>query len=321
MSRTTPFPAASQVAQAGAALLAAMLTVTLVATFAAAALWQQWRAVEVETAERNRSQATWMLLGALDWSRVILVEDARSTRNQPVDHLGEPWAVPLQEARLTTFLAAQKNVSQIDDGLTDMQDAFLSGQITDLQSRLNLRNIINAPPDDAQSLRPLTRLCQRLGLPTSYAQQIAQSLRSAASTTADGNVPLMPRTLAQLAWLGLPPQAVTRLEPYLVLLPESTPVNLNTASAEVIWANSEDLSWSQATQLVQMRASRPLRTLSDASRTLGLAKELSPSSYAVFTRYFEAYGRLRLGETVISERSTLYRNDLNVSTIWRERAD
>ena len=30
--------------QRGAALLTAMLTVTLVATFAAAALWQQWRA-------------------------------------------------------------------------------------------------------------------------------------------------------------------------------------------------------------------------------------------------------------------------------------
>ena len=33
----------------------AMLTVTLVATFAAAAMWQQWRAIEVETAERARS--------------------------------------------------------------------------------------------------------------------------------------------------------------------------------------------------------------------------------------------------------------------------
>ncbi|HVR51394.1 MAG TPA: type II secretion system minor pseudopilin GspK, partial [Pseudorhodoferax sp.] len=40
--------------QRGAALLLAMLTVTLVATFAAAALWQQWRAVEVEQAERAR---------------------------------------------------------------------------------------------------------------------------------------------------------------------------------------------------------------------------------------------------------------------------
>ena len=31
--------------QKGVALLTAMLTVTLVATFAAAALWQQWRGI------------------------------------------------------------------------------------------------------------------------------------------------------------------------------------------------------------------------------------------------------------------------------------
>ena len=59
----------------GAALLTAMLTVTLVATFAAAALWQQWRSVEVETAERDRLQAAWVLSGALDWARLILRED------------------------------------------------------------------------------------------------------------------------------------------------------------------------------------------------------------------------------------------------------
>ena len=39
-------------AQRGAALLAAMITVTLVATLAAGALWRQWRGVEVEGAER-----------------------------------------------------------------------------------------------------------------------------------------------------------------------------------------------------------------------------------------------------------------------------
>ena len=62
-------PAASRAQrspQHGAALLAAMLTVVLVATLASAALWQQWRDVEIETAERNRVQANWLLLGAQD---------------------------------------------------------------------------------------------------------------------------------------------------------------------------------------------------------------------------------------------------------------
>ncbi|MDP3206032.1 MAG: type II secretion system protein GspK, partial [Hydrogenophaga sp.] len=67
-----------------------MLTVTLVATLASAALWQQWRSTEVEQAERQRVQAGWILTGALDWARLILREDARSNQNSGnADHLGE----------------------------------------------------------------------------------------------------------------------------------------------------------------------------------------------------------------------------------------
>ena len=72
----------------GAALLVALLTVAMVATLAAAGLWQQWRAAEVESAERQRAQSSWVLSGALDWARLILREDGGSSGN--VDHLGEP---------------------------------------------------------------------------------------------------------------------------------------------------------------------------------------------------------------------------------------
>jgi len=83
--------------QRGAALLSAILTVTLVATFAAAALWQQYRSIEVEKAERGRVQVAWLLIGALDWSRLILRIDGKAGTT---DHLAEPWAVALQESRL-----------------------------------------------------------------------------------------------------------------------------------------------------------------------------------------------------------------------------
>ena len=124
--------------QRGAALLMAMLVVTLVATFAALAAWQQWRASEVEGAERTRSQASWVLVGALDWSRLILAEDARAGG---ADYLAEPWAVPLEEARLSTFLAAGQNDTGAADIDNAANDVFLSGRIVDLQSRLNVRNL------------------------------------------------------------------------------------------------------------------------------------------------------------------------------------
>ena len=84
----------------------AMLILTLVATLAAGMVWQQWRAIQVEAAERARTQSAWILSGALDWARLILREDARTGG---ADHLGEPWAVPLAEARLSTFLAADRD--------------------------------------------------------------------------------------------------------------------------------------------------------------------------------------------------------------------
>jgi general secretion pathway protein K len=120
--------------QRGAAMLTAMIIVALIATLAASMVWQQWRAVQIEVAERSRMQSSWILSGALDWAKLILKEDAKS--GGP-DHLGEPWAVPLAEARLSTFLAADKD--NTDTG----PEAFLSGSITDIQSRYNLRNLVD----------------------------------------------------------------------------------------------------------------------------------------------------------------------------------
>ena len=62
--------------QQGAALLTAMVIVTLVATLASAMVWQQWRAVQVESAERARAQALWILDGAIDWARLVTFNSA-----------------------------------------------------------------------------------------------------------------------------------------------------------------------------------------------------------------------------------------------------
>ena len=123
--------------QRGAALLMAMVIVTLVTTVAASMVWQQWRAVQVESAERALTQSHWILRGALDWARLILREDARGNQTSGnADHLGEPWALPLEEARLSSFLAADR-----DQSADSTLEAFLSGDITDSQGRLNLREI------------------------------------------------------------------------------------------------------------------------------------------------------------------------------------
>ena len=157
--------------QRGAAILTAMLTVVLVATLASATLWQQWRGVEVEAAERSRTQSAWVLTGALDWARLILREDARKGG---ADHLGEPWAVPLAQARLSTFLAADRSDAQAAD---DTQEAFLSGQITDLQSRLNVFNLVKEGKIHEPSRLAFARLFELLDLPAAELTAMADQLR------------------------------------------------------------------------------------------------------------------------------------------------
>jgi general secretion pathway protein K len=304
-------------AQAGAALLAAMLTVTLVATFAAAALWHQWRSVEVEAADRSRVQATWILTGALDWARLILRED----RSGAADHFGEPWAVPLQEARLSTFLAADQN-NNTEAG--DADNVFLSGEITDLQSRLNVLNLVQAGAVRTEWFETFRRLFEVLGLPQEQLGRLAENLRFAMDINVDNRnsalAPLQPQRVEQLVWLGLSPQTVAALEPYVTLLPDSNArVNLNTAPAEVIYAAVNRISLADAQRLVAERARQHFRTLQDAKALLPETAELSDAQAGVGSRFFEVRGRLRMDDVVIEERSIVRRDGLEVRTVSRER--
>lgn len=293
-----------------------MLTVTLVATFAATALWQQWHNVEVESAERSRMQSAWLLTGALDWARLILREDARSGAS---DHLAEPWAVPLQEARLSSFLAVDKNSSN------DAQEAFLSGQITDLQSRLNVLNLVEGNKVSEPAVRTFGKLFELLGLPPAQLALLAENLRLANDTSAktgsDRLAPLLPQRVEQLVWLGLSPQTVQVLKPYITLLPERTPINLNTASAQVIYASIPGFEMSDAQRLVTERARSigvaglHFRTLADAGKAL----VAFPEQLSVASRFFEVRGRLRVEQSTVEERSLVRRDGLDVKTLWRER--
>ena len=302
--------------QGGAALLAAMLTVTLVATFAATALWQQWRSVEVEAAERTRIQSAWILIGALDWSRLILIEDSRAGG---ADHLAEPWAVPLEEARLSTFLAADRNVTQIDDA-GGGEEAFLSGQIIDLQSRLNLANLVSGDTVNEAALAQFERLFAQLGLPPAELTTLVQALRQAqAPGNENADAPLMPQSPNQLAWLGLAPRTLALLAPHITLLPERKPVNLNTAGAEVLMATLRGLDRAGADRIMAVRQMQPFRSVDDVKKLLGEQIEVSGSEHGVASSYFEVHGRLRMGPTVVQERSLVRRMGLEATTVWRER--
>jgi general secretion pathway protein K len=288
--------------QCGAALLSAMLTVTLVATFAAAALWQQWRSVEVEIAERARVQVAWLLVGALDWSRLILRIDGRAGTT---DHLAEPWAVALQESRLSTFLAADKNNT---GGLTaeEQVDAFLSGSIEDAQSKLNVFNLIESGQVSMTDLAAFKKLFAHFNLPESELEVFVSYLKAASAANSDLN-----------------PAATTLLMPQRIRqLTVKTTVNINTAPAEVIYASLPGLELADAKLAVAAREKAFFPSLNEAASTVPALKDkLKDTQHGVSTKFFEVTGRIRLEQTVVEEQSLVDRSDINqVKTVWRERS-
>jgi len=345
----------TQGSQRGVALISAMLVVSLVATLASVALWQQWRYVEVESAERQRVQSSWLLNGAFDWTRLILREDAMAgvagaalaavsgqvSASGGVDHLGEPWALPLKEAKLSTFLAQDKQLREGDP------EVFLSGQVTDAQSRINLTQWLE--PNDGKGTARLSvsmqlrmsRLFDVLGLPAAELEIMAQAWRNAsqaarqrsqakaqsganssATQSASGGMAggsaLLPLQIGQLHWLGIGPETVARLAPYLTILPESTALNLNTASAEVIYASVTGLDLSSAQKFVEVRGQSHFANLTDAAKALGV-KSLDTDQFSLGSRYFEVWGRMRLDDRTQEETALIWRDAGNTSFVWRQK--
>lgn len=325
--------------QGGAALLMAMLVVALVTTLAAAAMWQQWRGVEVEAAERTRVQSAWLLTGGLDWSRLILRQDAISALSAEVDHLGEPWSVPLSESRLSTFLAGTPGATDTDS----TRNAFLSGSVTDLQSRLNIGNLmVGGKLSEPWRLR-FERLFTALNLPSSELTLLVNGMQAAypkTGTTAASDAALPPTQMDQLVWFGLSPSTIEVLKKHAALISvrQVVPVNVNTASAEVIYAataqdpsesgaapsgSAAGLDMATARAMVAQRDQTYFRNMPMARLWLTVMGKdenlVSDAYFSVRSSYFEVRGRLRLDDLALEEVSTLSRQGSSATVTSRRR--
>jgi general secretion pathway protein K len=126
----------------------------------------------------------------------------------------------------------------------------------------------------------------------------------------------------QLAWLGLSKTSISVLRPFITVLPEPTPVNLNTAPELVLYACIDALDRAGAQRLVAARALSHFRNMTDVTKAIGPASPttaLGDGQYSVNSRFFLISGRLRIGERVVEELSVVQRDGLQVKILWRER--
>lgn len=288
----------------GAALLLAMIVLTLVATVAAGMVYQQQRAVHVEAAERARTQAYWMLDSGIDFGRYVI---RRFSNTKPKE--GAPWDTDLQETRLSSLLAADRD-NNADGGL----EAFISGRVEDAQSRYNLRNVLDNDGKEIElEVQTLQRICELAGTPGLVPTLLA-ALK--AMRTAPVNGPVLDSTVANsypltrmehLRWLGVDAVTLERLMRYADLLPDAgTKLNINTASAEVIQAvGNKPAGVAAQLQRVGAVASSRFNSVGEANSTLGLVDEaaLPEARFDHTSSYFYIHATVRFEDRALTARA------------------
>ena len=298
--------------QRGVAIVTALLLAALAITLVMSLFGQQNVQVRSIENQRYQLQKAWVMRGALDWARLILREDAKVNQ---VDYVGEPWSVPLGETRLDDY---------VDNGRTseDDTDATLSGFIVDAESRLNLTNLSVGGIIDQPTLLAFQKLLSAQGLDPTLAVATAKMVASTQSQSAqfnpDGsvgaaavNAKILALTQVDdlLAIPGFTPAAVANLKELVVFLPVATPININTASAQVISARIAGISLSDAQQIVTNRDQAYFRDMTDFAARWDNSKGKPPTASIVNTQtnYFIVHGHVRLGRSVSDQDALIER--------------
>ena len=314
--------------QRGVAVVTALLLTTLAVTIVASLFWQQQVQVRSMENQRLQFQTRWIVRGALSLSRLILQVDFFSKGGLTIEN--GIWAQPLEETRIDDYIEREQRESE-------NFNATLSGQIVDAQSRYNLTNLSNgraiSPTDVAMFERLLTQLQLNPSLALPLARQVASSqpvptpaTGAGAGTSTEtgpgsttpaqqgasgGTEPMgLVRVDDLLSVSGFTPQAMERLRDFLIILPQRTLLNVNTAPAELLAALSPNLPLADATVMVnaRKRGGFYLDVAGYKNQPQLQAANRTPGDFDVKSSFFLVYSRVRLDRAALDAVSLLQRN-------------
>ena len=314
-------PVARRQRQRGVAVITALLLTALAITIVASLFWQQQVQVRSMENQRLHLQTKWILRGSIDFARFALREDGFDPRGRNATFLDGIWATPLAETRLDDYIERERVEGE-------NFDATLSGQITDAQARYNLTNLaLNRSVNPAQ-VAAFGRLLQNVRVDPALAQAAAQAVASSQGA-ASALVRPPPGTVTtptpagqggggqQMAFVavddllsvpGFTPQAVAALRDFVVVLPQATAVNVNTAPAEVLAAVVEDCSLAQANALTVSRKQAYFKTLADFIAALNGKNAIAGVDIGVKSSYFLVLSRVRLDRAALDAQALIYRD-------------
>ena len=274
----------------GSATITALIVVGVAAVVISGLVWRQQLQIHNIDTIRDRTQAQWLQHGMIDFARLVLTQDMRTSQ---ADHLGEAWALTLNDSKVADFL---KN-AEIPD---ELKSVSVKGGITDAQGFFNLSNL-----SSTNGVVMYSRLLVALGLNPSLAQQTAQAIQ----------VRQMPiNDVTDL--IGIPgynESIIEVLRRYVVALPITSTINVNTAPAEVLMAAFPALSRSSANNMIQQRSNAPAKDLNEINTLLtrsgaGLNVVVDASLVNVNSQFWFTNSEVKIGNGVFTNTSLIQRS-------------
>ena len=286
--------------QRGLALIIAMLVAALAAAVAISLATAQAQWLAQVSHRRDQVQAQSIALAGIQWARQILDADERSTR---IDHLGEPWALPLPA--------------------TPVENGAVEGRIVDAQSMLNVNNLASSEHGVTEQRR-FARLFESLRVPPATLAAMVDWVdtdnvpqaggaedASYQSASEQRLVPNMPALRVQElgAVRGMTMPALAGLVRYVTALPVDTPLNVNTTSSELLAASISGIDPGALAALVASRAQRPFESIpGDFRARLPVGASMgNEAMYTVKSKYFLVFVRARQGDTLAQARALIER--------------
>ncbi len=276
--------------QSGMALISAVLVAALVASVAIVLVARAHQWLNQLENRQNYVVAQTIAYSAVDLARFTIRDDLR---NNSVDHRKEPWNLPIPEIKI--------------------EEGVASGQLEELQGRFNLGAMVSAGQLDQTVVDGFSKLCSAIGVSSGLAQTLASAVKKDLEAKRQvGGVGVFPYVLlSDLNKLeGFDADTRQKLEPYVTILPEKMPVNVNFVTAEVLQASMEGMTSSDAAAVISTRGSKHFANFNEFVAALpeNLRNKANSSQYTVQSTYFiidskTAYGRVHVRYQALLKRS------------------
>ena len=301
--------------QRGVALITVMLIVALATILAVSMSSRQQLDIHRSANVFNYEQAYQYIVGAEAWSKQILKRDSE---NNKTDSAKDDWAMILPALPI--------------------EGGQMSGKIEDLQARFNINSLVlNGKVQKVQAER-FRRLLRNLQLNEDLVYVITDWIdtdQEVGFSGAEDNEylnqspayragnQLMADESELLLVKGIDFETYTKLRPYICVLKYETPINVNTAPAEILSSITNDLSIEEAKSIIESRNNDVFARLEDfLQHDLLRQKKINKDGLSVSSEYFQLSAATQLERVTVEFVSQLYRDQTgHVTLIKRNRSE